>query len=273
MSLRLRTAVATAVLTPVLAVPAGAAATTVLGSGSSAEQPILTALFAGYKHVKPGVKFVYNADGGNQGVKDVQTKASQFAVNTRAPLPSDSGTTQVKLYLDGLCVAVNKANSLSNLKVKTAANIFLGNLTSWSSVGGSSLTSTIDPIGRDSSAGSYTFFQQSVLKGATQASSVQQLSSDGLVAQGIKNDKNAIGYVGLAHSGKGSGIKTVKLNGVACKPANIKNQHYLMSRFIWGVLPSKHTSAAAAQFFDWVRTSKAAGKIINQAGAVSAFNK
>ena len=124
MTLKLRTIVATAVVTPALALPAAAAATTVIGSGSSAEAPILTALFAGYKHVKPSVKFVYTADGGNAGIKDVQDKHSQFAVNTRAPLPSDGGTEQVKLYLDGLCVAVNKSNSLSNLKVKNAANIF-----------------------------------------------------------------------------------------------------------------------------------------------------
>jgi phosphate transport system substrate-binding protein len=271
--LKLRTIVATAVVTPALAVPASAAATTVLGSGSSAEQPIVTALFAGYKHVKPSVNFIYNPDGGNAGVKDVQDKTSQFAINTRAPLPSDSGTIQFKLYLDGLCVAVNKANRLSNLKIKNAANIFLATFTSWSQVSGSNLSSTIDPIGRNSSAGSYTFFQQAVLNGATQASSVQQLASDGLVANAIKGDRNAIGYVGLAHSGKGSGIKTVKLNGVACKAANIKSQHYAMSRFIWGVLPHKHTSQAAAKFFDWVRTSKAAGQIINSAGAVSAFNK
>jgi phosphate transport system substrate-binding protein len=273
LSLKLRTIVATAVVTPALALPAAAAATTVFGSGSSAEQPIVTALFAGYKHVKPSVKFIYNADGGNAGVKDVQDKHSQFAINTRAPLRSDNGTLQSKLYLDGLCLAVNKANRLSNLRIKNAANIFLGTFTSWSQVSGSNLTSTIDPIGRNSTAGSYTFFQQSVLNGATQASNVQQLSSDGLVANAIKGDRNAIGYVGLAHSGKGSGIKTVKLNGVACKPDNIKSQRYAMTRFIWGVLPIKHTSKAAAQFFDWVRTSKAAGKIINQAGAVSAFNK
>jgi phosphate transport system substrate-binding protein len=272
LTLKLRAAVAAAVLTPALAVPAGAAATTVIGSGSSAEAPILTALFAGYKHKAPHVKFVYNADGGNQGVKDVQSHASQFAVNTRAPLGSDSGTTQFKLYLDGLCVAVNKSNSLSNLKVSTAANIFLARLTSWTGVPGSNLTSTIDPIGRNSSAGSYTFFQQSVLNDQTQASSVQQLQSDGDVASAIKGDPNAIGYVGLAHS-KGPGIKTVKLNGVACSPANIKTQKYLMSRFIWGVLPTKHPSTAAAKFLDWVRTSKAAGKIIKSAGAVPAFNK
>ena len=113
LNLKLKTAVAVAVLMPVLALPvAASAATTVIGSGSSAEQPILLALFAGYHKVDRKIKFVYTADGGNAGIKDVQTKHSQFAVNTRAPLPSDKGTLQTKLFLDGLCVAVNQSNSL-----------------------------------------------------------------------------------------------------------------------------------------------------------------
>jgi phosphate transport system substrate-binding protein len=266
--------VAAAVVTPALAVPVSAsAATTVIGSGSSAEQPILLALFAGYHKVAPKIHFVYTADGGNAGIKDVQTKHSQFAVNTRAPLPSDKGTLQTKLFLDGLCVAVNKSNRLSNLSIARARNIFLARLTSWSQVSGSNLLTTIDPLGRDSTAGSYTFFQQAVLNGVTQASSVQQLSSDGLVATGIKGDANAIGYVGLAHARAGSGIKALKLNNVPCDSAHIKSQKYPLTRFIWGVLALKHPNRNAAAFFDWVRTSAAAGKIVAKAGAVPAFNK
>jgi phosphate transport system substrate-binding protein len=271
---RLKLLVAAIAVTPVLAVPAGAAAaTTVIGSGSSAEQPILTALFAGYHKVKPSLKFAYTPDGGNAGIKDVQTKHSQFAVNTRAPLPSDKGTLQTKLFLDGLCVAVNRSNRLSNLSIGQARNVFLARLTGWSQVKGSNLLTTIDPIGRDSTAGSYTFFQQAVLNGATQASSVQQLASDGLVGTAIKGDKNAIGYVGLAHAGKGSGIKALKLNKIPCDAAHIKSQKYPLTRFIWGALALKHPNKNAAGFFDWVRTSATAGRIIAKAGAVPAFNK
>jgi phosphate transport system substrate-binding protein len=273
LNLKLKTAVAVAVLVPVLALPVAASAATVIGSGSSAEQPILLALFAGYHKVAPKIKFVYTPDGGNAGIKDVQTKHSQFAVNTRAPLPSDKGTLQTKLFLDGLCVAVNQSNSLKNLSIAQARNIFLAHVTSWSNVTGSNLLTTIDPLGRDSTAGSYTFFQQAVLNGATQASSVQQLASDGLVQTGIQGDRNAIGYVGLAHAGKGSHIKALKLNNVPCNAAHIKSQKYPLTRFIWGALALKHPNKNAAKFFDWVRTSKAAGKIISTSGAVPAFNK
>jgi phosphate transport system substrate-binding protein len=271
--LKLRTVVALGITVPALAVPVSASATTLLASGSSAEQPILAALQVGYKHVVPSVKIVYTADGGNAGVKDVQDKTSQFAVNTRAPLPSDGGTTQFKLFLDGLCVAVNPSNHLKNLSIKHTANIFTDVFTNWSQVSGSNLTTTIDPIGRDSAAGSYTFFQQAVLNGATQSSNVLQQTSDGLVQTAVHKDPNAIGYVGLAHTGKGSGIKTLKLNNIPCDAAHIKTQKYPLSRFIWGVLPSKKPSKAAEKFLDWVRTSHAAGKIIAKAGAVPAFNK
>jgi ABC-type phosphate transport system substrate-binding protein len=154
-----------------------------------------------------------------------------------------------------------------------AKDIFTGVDSNWSQVGGSSLSSTIDPVGRNSSAGSYTFFQSAVLGGATQSSNVHPVTSDGLVATAVHSDPNAIGYVGLAHSGASSGVKKVSLNGVACNDANIKKETYPLFRFIWGVVPTSHPSKQVEQFFDWVRTSKAAGKIIASAGAVPAFNK
>ena len=262
-----------AVMIPMMAVPATAGATTLFGSGSSAEQPILNVLFRAYNRLHASIRFNYLPDGGNAGVQDVQAGRRLFAVNTRPPLPSDSGTTYFKLFLDGLCVAVNPSNSLSGLTVAETKNIFTGVATNWSQVGGSNLTTTIDPVGRNSSAGSYTFFQQAVLGGATQSSNVHPVTSDGLVATAVSKDSSGIGYVGLAHAGKGSGVKTLTLNGVSCSQANIKNETYPLFRYIWGVLPTGHASRTVEKFFDWVRTSKQAGQIIQRAGAVPAFNK
>src|SRR6476619_920408 len=90
-----------------LAVPASASATTLIGSGSVAAQPVFQALCHGYHKLHPDVTFAYTANGGNAGVKDVQSGRSQFAGQARPPLPSDAGTTYIKLYLDGLCMDVN----------------------------------------------------------------------------------------------------------------------------------------------------------------------
>ena len=270
---RIRGLAALAAVIPMVALPATAGATTLFGSGSSAEQPILNVLSRAYNRLHANVRFNYLPDGGNAGVQDVQAGRRLFAVNTRPPLPSDSGTTYFKLFLDGLCVAVNPSNGVSDLSTTAAKNIFTGVATNWSQIAGSNLTTTIDPVGRNSSAGSYTFFQQAILGGKTQSSNVQQVTSDGLVATAVSKDPNAIGYVGLAHVNKGSGVKPLTLNGIACNQANIKNESYPLFRYIWGVVPSNGASRAVERFFDWVRTSKQAGQIINRAGAVAAFNK
>jgi phosphate transport system substrate-binding protein len=252
-----------------LALPAMASAVTLVGSGSSAEQPYMQLLFRAYSQLHRSISFKYVPDGGNAGVKDVQAGRVQFSINTRPPVASDSGTTYSKLFLDGLCIAVHSSgNSVSNISLATLKDVFLGIDNKWSQVPGSSLNATIDPIGRNSTAGSYTFFQQAVLGGSTQSSNVLQRTSDGLVQTAIEGDPNSIGYVGLAHSA--SGVKKLSVNGVPCDAAHIRSETYPLYRWVWGVVPTSGTNPQVAQFLRWVGTSAAAGQIINHAGAVAA---
>jgi phosphate transport system substrate-binding protein len=232
----------------------------------------MQALFQGYKRVDPSINFIYTGDGGNAGVKDVQAGRSMFAAQSRPPLPSDAGTTYVKLFLDGLCVDVNAHNKLAGLTVSQASDIFTGTLTSWSQLSGSGLSTTIDAIGRDSTSGSFSFFTAAILNGATQGSNVNTLASDGLIANAIERDPSAIGYVGLAYQ-RNPGLRALKLGGFPCSDRYIKSLQYPLSRFIWLVLPTASPDLDVQRFADWVRTSVAAGEIIGKGGAVPAFNK
>jgi phosphate transport system substrate-binding protein len=259
-----------------LAAPASAGAVTLIGSGSVAAQPVLQALFATYtKKVNPKVKFVYTPNGGNAGVKDVQNGTSQFAGQARTPLPSDAGTTYIKFFLDGLCLDVNPKNSLSNITIRQAHDVYRGLLTNWSQVPGSTLGTTIDPIGRDTNGGTYNFFLQAVLNNEPPASNVNALTSDGLVVNAVKQDPNAIGYAGLAWQKKG--LKPLKVNGVPCvsKKISVEPLKYPLSRYIFLVLPENGSSSPKPllKFIDWARRSKLAGSVILKAGGVPAFNK
>lgn len=251
---------------------AGAATTTLAGSGSSASVPYLEALFKGYKKVDPTVKFVFTANNGNAGAQDVQAGRSLFAIQTRPPLPSDSGLSYSKLFLDALTVSVNPANKLNGLQVAQVKDIFTGKVTEWSAFAGSGLTSPISAFGRNSTAGLFTFFTSAVLSGEAHGTNVTPLDKDGEVAVALKGNPSGIGYVGLANSGAGSGVKRLSLNGVPPSKATIKSLKYPLSRYAWLVLPTKKPNRKVQKFADWVRTSYAAGKIIDKAGAVPAFN-
>jgi phosphate transport system substrate-binding protein len=259
-----------------LAVPASASAVQYIGSGSVAAQPILQALFQTYtKKVNHKVHFQYTANGGNAGVKDVQNGTSQFAGQARTPLPSDAGTTYIKMFMDGLCLDVNKSNSLSNITIQQTHDIYRGLLTNWAQVGGN-LTTTIDPVGRDTNGGTYNFFLQAVLNNEPPASNVNALTADGLVVNAVKQDPNAIGYAGLAWQGK-KGIKALKVNGIPCKASKVSVEplKYPLSRYLFLVLPGDGSSSPKPllKFIDWARRSKLAGEVILKSGGVPAFNK
>ena len=93
-----------------------------------------------------------------------------------------------------------------------------------------------------------------MLGGKTQASNVNPLTSDGLVATDVSRDANSIGYIGLSHSGTGSGVKKLTIGHVPCDAAHIKNESYPLFRYDWGVLPTSRPNVQVEKFFDWVRT-------------------
>jgi phosphate transport system substrate-binding protein len=275
------------------ALPATAAAkkpkkVTLIGSGSSAAQTYIEDLFAAYRKTHRNLSLTYNPDGGNAGVKDVQDGKSQFAIQTSQPSASAGHTKFIQLFLDVVTISVNISNPLNSLSFPEAKNIFLGTDTNWSQVPGSGKNTTIDPYGRDSTAGLYTIFSKTVLDGQSQSSNVTVVHADGDVATRVSNDPNGIGYIGLVNSGR-KGIKRLKLSltngGKAFAPttanikawANAQAKHktggYPLTHFDWVVLPTKKKNATVNAFFKWVINSKAAGKVITKSGAVPYFNK
>src|SRR6195952_5452152 len=267
MRMRIKTLAITALALLGLAVPASAGAkTTLIGSGSVAAQPVLQALFKTHEtSVNKNVKFLYTAKGGNAGIKDVQNGTSQFAGQARTPLPSDAGTTYIKMFMDGLCLDVNKSNKLTDISIQQTHDIYRGLLTNWSQIPGSGLDTTIDPVGRDTNGGTYNFFLQAVLNNEAPASNVNALTADGLVVNAVKQDPNAIGYDGLAWQGAKK-LHALKVNGIPCQANKISVEplKYPLSRYLFLVLPGDGTTSPKAllKFIDWARTSKLAGEVI-----------
>jgi phosphate transport system substrate-binding protein len=258
-----------------LAVPAAAGAKTknirLIGSGSSGAQPYMQLLFSAYHKLHHNINFTYTADGGNQGVKDVQKGVSEFAVQTA--LTPGIGVALAPLMSDALCVDVNSKNSLGSISFGTLENIYAGNFLTWTQVGGNLGNSTIDLQGRNTAAGEYTFFTSEVMGTTKYAQGVTEEPTDGLVAQNIKNDRSAIGYVGLGNSVR-KGVKRLKVSGTsggayACTAANIKNGHYPLWHYDYGVLPYSGANKNVVAFFNWITDTKAAAKIVNKAGAVA----
>ncbi len=100
--------------------------------------------------------------------------------------------------LDGIAVVVNPANPISELSIEQIGKIYTGSYTNWNQVGGPNADIII--LSRESSSGTYVFFQERVMDEKDYTANAMLMPSTSAIIQSVSQDKWAIGYVGLGYA-------------------------------------------------------------------------
>ncbi|MCD4703722.1 MAG: PstS family phosphate ABC transporter substrate-binding protein [Methanosarcinaceae archaeon] len=98
---------------------------------------------------------------------------------------------------DGIAVVVNPENPISELTFDQVRSIYNGDIKNWKEVGGEDRI--ITTITRDSSSGTYGYFQDNVLQGDEYRADALVQPATGAIVQEISHNKGAIGYIGFAY--------------------------------------------------------------------------
>lgn len=98
---------------------------------------------------------------------------------------------------DGIAIAVNKDNPIEAITLDQLKDIFTGKITNWKEIGGKDEKIVI--MSRESNSGTYVFFKEFVLKDEEYANSSLLMPSTQAIVEGLKQDTNGIGYIGLAY--------------------------------------------------------------------------
>jgi phosphate transport system substrate-binding protein len=250
-----------AVVALAVAVPASTAAakTTMSMSGSTSVAPLAAKLAKGYLKAHPGAATFRLAQGGSDvGVADVAAGRVTIGNSSRDPKSSDpGGIVWSRIARDAICIATNSSNTVSGLTQAQVQAIFSGSVRDWSQVPGSTKSGPIDLVVRTAASGTQDAFQKIFMGSAKVSSSAAQKASNGLVAQAIKSDPNAVGYVSLAFT---KGLNDARYKGVACNLRNAKSGQYEGVRNFWMVTRGKPTGGAL-KFIRWIQRSKRAHRI------------
>lgn len=105
---------------------------------------------------------------------------------------------EIVVAKDGIAVVVNPQNPINDLTLEQLANIFTGKSTRWSDVGGPN--EDIMLLSRESSSGTYVFFQEMVLKKQDYMADAMLMPATSTIIQSVSTDRWAIGYVGLGYA-------------------------------------------------------------------------
>ena len=238
---------------------------TVSTNGSTSMEKVIGALSEQFMTDNSGVSVTYDATGSGAGIEAASNGSADIGLSSRALKDEEkaSGLVGTTVALDGIAVIVNPANKVADLTVEQIAQIFTGEITDWSQLGGEA--GTISCIGREAGSGTRDGFE-SITKTKDACKMDQELTSTGAVIEAVAGNPNAIGYASL--SALKDTVKAVTVGGVACTEDTVLDGSYAIQRpFVFVTKDSTALSAQAQAFFDFA-TSASANDLIRAAGAV-----
>lgn len=238
---------------------------TVSTNGSTSMEKVIGALSEAFMQDNNGVKVTYDATGSGTGIESAKNGSCDLGLSSRKLKDSETGLVSHTIALDGIALIVNENSGVSNLSLDQVKQIFTGEVTNWSQVGGDDLE--ISCVGREAGSGTRDGFE-SITGTADVCKLAQELTSTGAVITAVSSSKNAIGYASLSSVEGQNGIKTVTIDGVECTEDNVLSGDYKIQRpFNIIVTENKQLSEEAQAFLDFA-TSEQAASLITKAGAI-----
>ena len=188
-----------------------------------------------FKADHPDATFDIAAEGSTTGISALIDNTAQIGMSSREVKPAEVAAGQAKgvtlkptiVAYDGLGVIVNSANPITNLTKKQVEQIFTGDVTDWSAVGGKS--GTISIYTRNTSSGTYSDWKELAMKKRDYAPSAQKMAGHEQIAAEVGKNPNGIGYVGLAYM-KASGIKVLTIDGIAATQSTVRDKSWPYAR-------------------------------------------
>ena len=232
--------------------------------GSTSMKNVIAALTEGFAEVEPGVTVSYDPTGSGAGITGATDKTLDIGLSSRALKDDEKNDVDgTVIALDGIAIIVNKASKVEDLTVDRLKQMFTGEITNWSEVGGDD--GEIVLIGREAGSGTRDGFE-SIVDVKDSCKYAQELTATGAVISAVEANPLAIGYASL--SAVGDTVKMVTVGGVECSEETVKDGSYEVQRpFVFVTNKSVTLSEQAQAFFDFA-TSADAADLIRTAGAV-----
>ena len=224
-----------------------------------------------YKASHPGTTFEIAAEGSTTGIAAITDGTAQIGMSSRRAKPTEMSAATAKgvtlkptiVAYDGIGVIVNKGNPLSTLTKRQVEQIFAGDITDWSQVGGTAGPFSI--YTRNTSSGTYSDFKELAMKKRDYASSSQKMAGNEQIASEVAKNANGIGYVGLAYL-TDPGIKTVSIEGALPTEESVLAKTYPYARPTFYYTNGEATGEAA-KFVEFT-LSDAGQKVVRKVGFV-----
>ena len=235
-------------------------------SGSTSMEKLSKALQEGFMTSNRGVTVNVEFNGSSAGIEQV-LKGSVNIGNASRNLKEaevSEGAVENIVAIDGIAVIVDNANKVTDITTEELQQIYTGEVTNWSQIGGTDTPIVV--IGREAGSGTRGAFEE-LLEIEDKCEYAQELDSTGTVLANVSATPGAIGYVSLDVIN--DTVSTVNLDGVEPTEENIAGGSYSLCRpFVMATKGEISEQDEVTQAFFAYIASEEGKAIIKQVGLI-----
>ncbi len=197
-------------------------------AGSTTVQPLVEKLGSVYHERYPNVDLEMAAGGSVVGINAVQDGSADIGMASRELREAEyrPGMEHYQIAIDVLAIIVHPSNPVEDISRVQLQDIYLGEITNWSDVGGPDMP--IMPVIREISSGTRGAFDEIALDGASPVATADTQITAGEVETRVAEVPEAIGYVGFGNIGQN--VKVIAIDNVMPSPKSTQSGAYQLQR-------------------------------------------
>jgi phosphate transport system substrate-binding protein len=254
------------------------AKTTITQKGSDTMLELAVAWAEDFGADEQNITVEVSGGGSGTGISALIAKQVDIAQSSRQMKSSETDQAHVagvnpvefKVAIDGIAIITHQSNTVSVLTTEQLRGIYNGTLTNWNQVGGSD--KPIALYGRQSTSGTYAYFQEHVLKNGAYSSSMNQMTGNAAIVQAVQQNEGGVGYVGIGYVESAAGIDILNIkkdaSSQAYSPLNeaaVLSGKYDLSRYLY-IYTDGSPSGATKTWVEWILTAAKGQQVAKQIG-------
>lgn len=210
--------------------------------GSTSMMPALNEWAAAYSALHPDVSLDVQGSDTTAGLRALLNGKGDLAAASWKMELENEGAVRLNWYpvaRDGLALIVHPHNTLRDISLTKARELFAGWPTNWSEAGGRG--GEVQVLSREDGSGTRAAFEAGVMAGRRVTQTALVMPSSQAVVQWVASHPDAIGYVSMAYIT--TTVEVVSLEGVSPTIHNVENGSYPLIRVLYLVThePASHS--------------------------------
>ncbi len=247
--------------------PDGELSGTIQLAGSTSMKKLADFLAESFMDKYPDVTVAVEFTGSGAGIEAALGGSADIGNASRRLKDEEKakGAVENIVAMDGIVVCVDSENTVKGLTRKQLTDIYTGEVTRWSVLGGADIPIVV--VGREAGSGTRMAFEE-ILKVEDRCVYANELDSTGAVLARVASTPGAIGYISL--DAVNASVRALALENAEPTAENIKSGAYFLSRpFVMATRGEiSRQSGLVRTWFDFVYSGEGQ-RLAEQAGLIT----